>query len=40
MSTCRNEAQHEDVGGGRDGGVEEEDAVVTDQVPEGREELR
>ena len=40
LSTCRNEAHHEHVGGGGDGSVEEEDAVVTDQVTEGREELQ
>ena len=38
--TCRNEAQHEDVGSGGDGGVEKEDAVVTDQIAQGREELQ
>ena len=35
----RNEAKHEDVGGGRDGRVEEEDSVVADQVAEGHEKL-
>ena len=35
----RNEAKHEDVGGGRDGGVEKEDSVVADQVAEGHEKL-